>query len=310
MRIIKRLKKPGHALAGLLRRLWFLFPNDKLYVSLIYRLESGKNLDLKDPKTFTEKIQWLKLFDRRNEYITMVDKISAKEYVSKLIGREYVIPTLGEWNHFEEIDFDKLPDRFVLKTNHGGGGNAVVLCKGKESFNKAKAKRVLELSLRRNGYWAYREWPYKKIIPKIFAESLIDVSEDVTSNSADLVDYKFFCFNGEPKYCQVIQNRSIKETIDFFDMEWNHQGFVGLNPGVPNAVNKPSKPMHFEEMKLLARKLSEGLSFVRIDLYDTDERVYFGEITFYPASGLGEFNPKEYDLKLGEMVQLPINGDD
>ena len=304
MKIIERLKNPGHAMAGLLRRLWFLFPNDKFYVSLIYRLESGKRLELDNPQLFTEKIQWLKLYDHNADYVSMVDKIQAKKFVSERIGEQYVTPTLGIWNHFDEIDFGKLPDKFVLKTNHGGGGNAVVLCKDKSKFDKFVAKRVLERSLHRNGYWAYREWPYKKIVPKIFAEQLIESSEK-DEKSADIVDYKFFCFDGEPKYCQVIQNRHIKETIDFFDMEWNHQVFVGLIPGVKNATVVPARPKHFEEMKLVAKKLSERMPFVRIDLYDTDENIYFGEITFYPASGLGTFYPSEYDLELGNMIQLP-----
>ena len=301
MRIIERLKKPGHAMAGLLRRLWFLFPNDRLYVSLIYRLESGKKLDLNNPQLFTEKIQWLKLYDHNKDYTSMVDKISAKEYVSVRIGEKYVIPTLGTWNHFDEIDFEKLPDRFVLKTNHGGGGNAVVLCKGQKSLNKSMAKNVLERSLRRNGYWAYREWPYKNIVPKIFAEQLIQLSE---KESDDIVDYKFFCFDGEPKYCQVIQDRHVKETIDFFDMEWNHQEFVGLNPGITNASSLPARPKHFEEMKRVTEKLSEGMPFVRIDLYDTGEKVYFGEITFYPASGFGALEPEDTDAWLGKLLRV------
>jgi hypothetical protein len=300
--INKSKKKLGHIAAGVLRRLWFCFPNDRLFVSLIYWLESGKWADLRNPLLFTEKIQWLKLYDRREEYINMVDKISAKEYVANRIGREYVIPTLGVWNHFDEIDFSRLPNEFVLKTNHAGGGSSVIVCPDKQSLDRIKARKLLEKSLRRNGYWAYREWPYKMIKSKVFAEKMLQSS---ASASSDIIDYKFFCFGGVPKYCQVIMNRRTRETIDFFDMEWNHQEFVGLNPGIANSSVAPERPRHFEEMKVIAEKLSRNIPFVRIDLYDTDEHVYFGEITFYPASGLGEFNPPCYDLILGEMIQLP-----
>ena len=296
--ILNRLRRPGHAFAGLLRRLWFIIPNDKIFVSLIYWLETGRWANFKNPRLFTEKIQWLKLYDRRVDYVKMVDKIRAKDYVASIIGSKFVIETLGVWNHFDEIDFSQLPKQFVLKTNHGGG-NSVMLCMSKETFDKKKAERFFERLLRCNGYWAYREWPYKSIEPKIFAERMLLTQQE------EIIDYKFFCFDGEPRFCQVIMNRRTKETIDFFDMKLKHQEFVGLNPGIKNSDITPSRPKHFEEMKEIAKKLSKGISFVRIDLYDTEEQPYFGEITFYPASGLGKFVPSTYDNVLGKMILLP-----
>lgn len=301
--ILARISKPGHALAGLLRRLWFLIPNDKIFVSLIYWLEIGRWANLEKPCLFTEKIQWLKLFDRRIEYVRMVDKIKVKDYVSSIIGSKYIIETLGAWNHFDEIDFSQLPEQFVLKTNHGSGGNSVMLCLDKNTFDKKEAGRLFEKALSHNSYWTYREWPYKSIEPKIFVERMLLTQEK------EIIDYKFFCFDGEPKFCQVIKNRRTKETIDFFDMDWKHQEFVGLIgvsfPNIMNADITPSKPRHYEEMKQIAKKLSQGISFVRIDLYDTEEHPYFGEITFYPASGLGKFVPSSYDYVLGQMIHLP-----
>ena len=301
--LIERIKRPGHAMAGMIRKFYFLFPSDALYLKIIYRLEMGHKLDLKNPHTFTEKLQWLKIYDRKQEYIQMVDKIKAKEYVARIIGDEYIIPTLGTWNHFDEIDFSKLPRQFVLKSNQGGAGGGVVICRDKEKFDMDRARRKLEHSLKVNCYPKYREWPYKNISSMIFAESFI--FDKIAKNETDLIDYKWFCFNGEPRYCQVIQNRSTKETIDFFDTEWNHQSFVGLNPSAKSATIQPKRPLHLDKMMSIAKTLAKNILFCRIDLYEVNNCVYFGEITFYPASGFGRFAPARYDEILGEMLHLP-----
>ena len=298
---IKILSYLGHTLAGLMRKIWFLFPNDELYLRIIYRLEMGHRLDLKNPQTFTEKIQWLKLYDRKPEYTRMVDKITAKEYVSEIIGKEYIIPTLGVWDHFDDIDFSILPDAFVLKTNHGSGGSDVVICRDKTNFDYLGAKRKLERSLKGNCYRRYREWPYKNIVPRIFAEELLDVGG---GKHNDITDYKFFCFNGEPKYCQVIQDRHSKETIDFFDMGWRHKEFIGLNPKAVPAEIVPECPKTLNRMIDIARKLSIGKNFARIDLYEVGDTCYFGEITLYPASGFGVFKPAESDKKIGKILEI------
>lgn len=300
------IKHPSLFFSSVLRDYGFWIP-DRWYLQMKYYLEMGNWLNLKSPKTFGEKIQWLKLYDRRSEYTMMVDKYAVKDYVASVIGKEYVIPTLGVWDSPEEIDFDDLPQQFVLKPTHLGGGS-VFICKNKTSFDINGVVERMKGALKGDMYKVYREWPYKNVPRRVIAEKYIKNSSD---ESLDLTDYKFYCFSGIPMYCQVIKDRNSKETIDFFDMDWNHQTFYGLNPvyvsssKIVKAKRAPAKPIHFDEMKEMARKLSEGLPFSRIDLYDTKNGPLFGEITFYPASGIGTFAPSEYNIILGEMINLP-----
>lgn len=302
----------GEFLAFILMHLNFLF-SDKLYLSLLFRFKMGYWIDWKNPKTFSEKLQWLKLYDRKPEYTTMVDKYGVKEYVAKIIGEEYIIPTLGVWDRPEDIDWDSLPQKFVLKTTHGGGGSGVFICKDKTTFNKTEAIEKLNKSLSNCIYQTFREWPYKNVDKKIIAEILLEDSITIKKNT-DLPDYKFYCFNGKPVYCQVIRDRRSKETIDFYDMEWNHKPFVGLNPVVNNGLNPVAnnglnpvaKPTSLCKMLDVCSKLSIGIPFSRIDFYVIDDKIYFGEITFYPASGLGIFTPIEWNEKLGSMIKLPF----
>ena len=252
------LKNPTRALIKVFLKFNFLF-SDKLHLKILFRLEMGYKLNLKNPKTFSEKIQWLKLYNRKPEYTTMVDKYAVKEYVANIIGKEYIIPTLGVWNTPEEIDWDRLPNQFVLKTTHGGGGGGVVICKNKNSFNKEKAIKILRRSYRNDIYKSLKEWPYKDVPKRIIAEKFMEIS---TSNKddGDLPDYKFYCFDGEPMYCQVIRDRRSKETIDFYDMEWNHMPFVGLNPVVKNGLNPVVKPICLKNMIKICRKLAKDIS--------------------------------------------------
>lgn len=279
--------------------------SDETYVKLYYRFSMGKKLDLKNPRTFTEKLQWLKLYDHNPLYTTLVDKYAVKPWVAERIGEQYIIPTLGVWGCFDDIEFDKLPDQFVLKTTHGGGSVGVVICKDKSTFDKAEAKKKLERSMEISGYDTVREWPYKNVSRRIIAEKYMAPE----GNMSDLTDYKWYCFNGEPKYCQVIQDRTKHKTIDFFDTEWDHQVFFGLNPSIiPSmipSVIPPACPQSINIHIEIARTLSEGLPFSRIDLYEIEGKVYFGEVTFYPACGLGFFNPTEFDEILGQMIVLP-----
>lgn len=279
------------------------FP-DKLYLKILFRLKMGYKLNLKNPKTFSEKLQWLKLYDRKPKYTTMVDKYAVKKYVANIIGEEYIIPTIGIWNNPNDIDWNSLPEKFVLKTIHGGGSSGVVICKDKSTFNKEKAIDKLSSSFKSNIYIRYREWPYKNVPKRIIAEKFMEISS-TKKQDGDLPDYKFYCFGGNPVYCQVIRDRRTKETIDFYDMEWNHMPFVGLNPVVQNGLNPVEKPICLENMIEVCKKLSKNTPFSRIDLYVIDNKVYFGEITFYPASGLGKFKPNEWNYKLGNMIELP-----
>ncbi len=441
------------------QKLYKLIP-DKLYLKLLYKRRLGKKLNLNNPQTFSEKLQWLKLYDRRPEYSKMVDKYEAKLYVAEKIGEQYIIPTLGIWDSFEEIDFSKLPNQFVIKCTHDSGG--LVICKDKATFDIEKASQKINQCMKNNFYWFGREWPYKNVKPRIIVEKFMTdygegesgdnfcennankeptdykmmcfdgkvnssfvcsewftesglkiafhntnweeipfsdhyprsanlsektasyeqmvelvekLSKDIPfvrvdfyevrgqiyfgeltfypgggmeeftpsewdktlgdwiplsrgeyllegdtfriwlhskmefrSQDSDLLDYKFFCFHGKPEFCQVISNRSTDERIDFYDMEWNHQEFTGLSvPGHPfaNADMSIKQPQTFYKMKEVAKILSEGHPFLRVDFYEVSGQMYFGELTFFPASGFGVFEPNQWNLCLGEMIHLP-----
>lgn len=294
------VKNPRILLSSFLKRYGFWIP-DKWYLQLLYYLIVGKPLNLRNPQTFSEKIQWLKLYNHKSEYTMMVDKYAVKDYVAGIIGQNHIIPTLGVWERPEDISFDDLPQQFVLKVTNGGGSGGVYICKNKLLADRVVVVEKMRRALKDNIYRTYREWPYKHVHPRVIAEPLIENQENT---SKDLIDYKFYCFSGVPKYCQVIKDRRTRETIDFFDLEWNHQLFYGLNPiGVPSSI-EPEKPIHLDEMIRIASKLSKDTFFSRIDLYDTPAGPLFGEITFYPASGMGIFTPYEYNYILGEMIHL------
>ena len=274
---------------------------DEEYLKKVFKAEMGYDLNLENPKTFSEKIQWLKLYDRNPEYTAMVDKYQAKRYVADIIGEQYIIPTIGVWDHAEDIDFKSLPDKFVLKCNHNSG-LGMCICKDKTKLNINKVLWGLKKGLAQNYYLTGREWPYKNVKPLIIAEQYM--KDDA---SDELKDYKFFCFGGIPKYCQVISDRSTEERIDFFDMEWNHQPFVGLTLNIKNSDQPVSRPVTFETMKELAKTLAPKIPFCRVDFYEVNEQPYFGEITFYPASGFGFFTPDNYNTILGDMIKLPLD---
>ena len=301
-RIYRALTHPSDLLLFLtVKTGWANKMDDEHYLRMTYFIKFHKPLNLKNPQTFNEKLQWLKLNDRRQEYTMMVDKYKVKGYVAGIIGEKYVIPTLGVWDRPEDIDWDKLPNQFVLKTNHDGGTFGIVICKDKATFDKEKAIERLKKSIRRNTYLFGREWPYKNVERKVFAEQYLAPKPD----TSDLPDFKWFCFNGEPKFCQVIQNRSTNETIDIFDTNWNLQEFIGLNPFAGHNQVIPSRPHDLELQIELARKLSKDIPFSRIDLYSLGDKTYFGEVTFFPKGGLGVFTPKQYDKILGNMIKLP-----
>lgn len=263
----------------------------------------GHWIDWKNPRTFTEKIQWLKVYNRNPKYTTMVDKYAVKKYVGDRIGEEYIIPTLGVWDTPEDIDWDSLPNQFVLKTTHGGGGGGVFICKDKSTFDIKSTIARIKNSLASDIYLELREWPYKNVPKRIIAEKFMAPVKNPIPT--DLSDYKFFCFNGEPEYCQVIRDRYSKETIDFYDMEWNHQEFVGLNPVARNGLAPVAPPKHLNEIIQICKKLAKDIPFVRVDLYVIDEKQYFGELTFYPASGIGTFNLDVWNGRLGDLLTLP-----
>ena len=271
---------------------------DAFYLRHMYYFQTGKVLHLKHPKTFNEKLQWLKLYNRKPEYTTMVDKYAVKEYVANIIGKEYIVPTMGVWDSPEEIAWDELPNQFVLKTTHGGGSKGVIICRDKEKLNKAKAISDLRLAMKRDLYKSYREWPYKNVKPRIIGEEYL--SSEGEENGAR--DYKFLCFDGEPLYCTVFSNRWEKLTTDFFDMKWTHLP-VTLK-GIPFADIVPAKPKNFETMRQLATKLAAGQPHIRVDFYEVNGRVYFSEITFYSTSGFGQFSSDEWDERWGSHIPI------
>ena len=257
----------------------------------------GKKLNLNQPKTYSEKIQWMKLYDRNPLYTTLVDKYLVKEYVSKIIGNQYIIPSLGVWSKFDDIDFNLLPEQFVLKCTHDSGG--LVICKDKSNFDIKKARMIINKSLKCKYYKSYREWPYKNVVPRIIAETYME------DEFGELKDYKFFCFNGKVKSLFIASDRQNEEEdtkFDFFDENFNHLSFTN---GHPNAKKMPKKPVMFEEMIKLAETLSKGFPHVRVDLYEVGKKIYFGEMTFFHWSGLVSFNPESWDYKFGEWLQLP-----
>lgn len=266
----------------------------------------GKKLNLDSPKTYSEKLQWLKLYDRRPEYTLMVDKVKVKEYVASVLGNEYIIPTLGIWDDPEKIDFSALPDRFVLKCNHNSG-LGMYICKDKSKMDFSKVKADLRKGLKQNFYLGGREWPYKNVQRCILAEKFIEPRHIDTDNQSDvdLLDYKFFCFNGVVKalFIATDRNKGPRATrFDFYDESFNHLPFTN---GHPNADKCPQKPSRFEEMKALAEKLSQGIPQVRVDFYEVDNRIYFGEMTFFHWSGFKPFVPEEWDYKFGSWLALP-----
>lgn len=272
--------------------------SDKTFIKIEYRNRMRKKLNLKNPQTFNEKLQWLKIYDRKPIYTTMVDKYEVKNYVADKIGDEYIIPTLGVWDSFDEIDFDSLPDQFVLKCTHDSGG--LVICKDKSKLNKEKAKKKIELSLNRNYYYHGREWAYKDVKPRVIAEKYME-----DKNSKDLKDYKFFCFDGKVKAMFIATDRftqGVETKFDFYDTNFEHLPFTN---GHPNAECVIEKPKHFEKMKELAEILSKDIPQIRVDFYEIDDEVYFGELTFFHWSGMVPFVPEKWDYVFGEWIELP-----
>lgn len=271
---------------------------DQEYLKRLYKARMGRELNLENPQTYNEKVNWLKLNDRKPIYTTMVDKYEAKEYVSRLIGNEYIIPTLGVWNSFDEINFDCLPSSFVLKCTHDSGG--LVICKDKNQFNTRHAKRRIEKALKSNFYYMWREWPYKNVRPRIIAEQYME-----DSITHDLRDYKIFTFNGTAKALFIATERQDQKTdtkFDFFDREFNH---LDIRNGHPNAEIPPQKPVNLELMFELAEELAKGIPTLRVDFYEVDGKVYFGELTFSHWSGMVPFEPDEWDYTFGSWVSLP-----
>ncbi len=272
--------------------------SDRHFLEMQFPLVMGYKLDLDNPQSFNEKLNWLKINDRKPVYISMVDKVEAKKYITNILGTEkYIIPTLEVYESVDDVDLSKLPDKFVLKCTHDSGG--VVICQEKSKFDWEKGKKILSKGLRQNYYWTRREWPYKKVKPRIIAEEY-----KVDESGWQLKDYKVFCFNGEPRFVEVDYDRYVGHKLNVYDLEWNYIDFYMTSHNDPNVIIE--KPARLDEMIELARKLSTGTIFLRVDFYSIYSELYVGELTLTPGSGMIDFYPKEYDWKLGKMLKLPF----
>lgn len=288
---------PSHFVDSIVTN-YLTFLPDKLYLSLRFRCKMGYWMNWKNPKTFNEKLQWLKLYNRNPRYTQIVDKYSAKDYVSAIIGNEYIIPTLGIWNSVQEIEWDKLPNRFVLKTTHGGGNSGVVICRDKASFDRRHAELKLQRALKSDIYRTYREWPYKDVPKRIIAEKYIEDKDGV------LNDYKFTCTDGVAHNVMICLDRGSGDTkFYFFDKEWRLLRLNKRGLDAPEGFTLP-KPQNIDQMFEIAAKLSAGLPYARVDLYNVDGAIYFGEITFFPQSGFDSNLLRGTDIEFGNLIDL------
>lgn len=268
---------------------------DKYHLYLLYWARLGKWLNLKNPQTFNEKLQWLKLYNRKTEYTAMVDKYEAKKYIASVAGEEFVIPTLGVWDRFEDIDFQDLPDQFVLKCTHDSGG--FVICRDKTKLDMTAVEEKIRKSLKTNYFFHGREWPYKNVKPRILAEAYV---EDTADDA--LTDYKFYCFNGTPQIMYISKDHGKEPFTDFFDMEFHHLPIIIQDP---NAEVMPERPAQFDQMKQFAAMLSRDIPFLRVDFYEVSGKLYIGELTFFDGSGFELVEPKEWNEKMGTWIRLP-----
>lgn len=321
-KIKKIFKEPRRALMYLIDKKFFRILPDKQYLKIKYKIAYGRKLDLKNPKSYNEKLQWLKLYNRNPEYTSLVDKYEVKKYIKEKIGEEYIVPTIGIYDSFENIDFSKLPDKFVMKCTHDSGG--IVVCKNKANLDMVKAKKTIKNSLSNNFYYHAREWPYKNIKPRIIIEKYLDIDEDMNCsyNESDsiinaeelqyvsgLLDYKFMCFDGKVKLMfldiGVIGNGTghAKEYYrNVYDRNFNLLEVIETRENYPKPINKPK---NFDKMVEIAETLSKGISHVRVDLYNVNGRIYFGEMTFFHGSGLSNyFVPENWNDKLGSYIDL------
>lgn len=279
----------------------FNFLSDKTFFKLAFWARLNQKLDLDNPTSLNEKIQWLKLHDRKELYAKIVDKYAVREFIKEMLGEEYLVPLVGgPWNSFDEIDFNLLPNSFVLKTTHDSGG--VVVVPDKSKMDKVESKKKIMKLMKNNYFYPNREWPYKNITPQIIAEEYL-----VDSSGSELKDYKIICFNGKPENVMVCTGRILNQ-VKFYFFDWNWK-FLPLNYGdelLPSDFSIP-RPKKLDEMKSIATKLSEGYDLIRIDLYEANNQIYFGEMTLYPDSGFDQDITKETDLMFGKKLHLTRN---
>lgn len=294
-KVKKYWKNPYYALGYDMIKKCPKLMTDRFYLKVLWKMLMGYELNLENPVTFNEKLQWLKLYDRNPLYTTLVDKYRVKQWVADRIGAEHVIPTLAVYKSVDEIDLDKLPSQFVLKCNHDSG--SVAVCRDKSTFDIETAKKKLGEALKRNFYWEAREWPYKNVKPLIFAEKYM---EDIADDT--LTDYKWFTFHGDPKIMYISHDRGKKPYTNFFDKDFNALPIRMLDPNSNDPIERPAC---FEQMKELVEKLADKFPQVRVDFYLVDDKVYFGEFTFYHNGGFFPVSPAKWNKILGDWILLP-----
>ncbi len=300
MKIIKYVKKyiknPLGIIYALGKQGWFKWIPDKIYLKLIYRGATGKRLNLNSPVAFNEKLQWLKMYDRRPEYSVYVDKYEVRTYVTETIGEQYLIPLLAVYNDVNEIDWENLPNQFVLKCTHGSNSN--IICSDKSELDIESCKQKLKKWMKKNWYWFGREWPYKNVKPRIICEKYM-----VDESGTELKDYKIFCFSGEPKLIQVDFNRFSDHKRNIYDTDWT---LLPIEIKCPSDKSRTiSKPAKLGDMLSFAKILSKDYPHVRVDFYSINGEIYFGEITFFHGSGFEKIIPEEFNIEMGKWIKLP-----
>ncbi|UJL48319.1 glycosyl transferase [Virgibacillus sp. NKC19-16] len=296
IKVLKYIKNPLN-LVGLLGARGFLnWVPDKLYLKVIFRAKTGKKLNLDNPRSYNEKLQWFKVYDRKEEYCKYVDKYEVRSYVSRKLGQDYLIPVIGVYDSVEEIDWNALPNQFVLKCTHGSGTN--IICNNKEELDINASKKMLNRWMKKNWYWYGREWPYKNVRPRIICEKYM-----VDESGTELKDYKIFCFNGEPKLIQVDFGRFTEHKRHLYSTDWEF-----IDAEINHIPNNPSiipKPRSLDEMLRCAGIISKYIPQVRVDFYSINNQIYFGEMTFSHHSGFAKFEPESLEMQMGEWIKLP-----
>lgn len=282
------------------------YMSDEQWIKTMWRVRTGRNINLENPRGFNEKLNWIKLYDRNPQYTNMVDKYLVRDYIRDTIGEDYLFPLLGVWDNANDINFESLPNEFVLKCNHNSG-EGMCVCKDKSVLNTEEVRKKIQIALGKNYYLSEREWPYKNVQPKVICEKFMK-DNSPANHTGTLIDYKFHCFNGEPKFLYVgvddISEGSKGELkLSFLDMNWETPEYYRKDhKPMPIKVDKPKT---FDEMVYVARKLSKGIPFVRVDLYSIDDKVYFSEFTFFPGGGFGFFSPEKWENLIGDWIELP-----
>ena len=294
-KIIRAIRNPRQYLLVVVRRLVHVLPQN-IYLELLFYLSVGYRLNLKRPRSFNEKLQWLKLHRHVDRDSLLVDKFEVKSILGEMIGEEYIVPTYGIYTKFDEIDFTALPDKFVIKTTHQSGG--VVVCTDKAKLDIPLARKTINDKLQKNLYYWGLEWPYKKVPPRIIVEEYI-------GNGEDIKDYKLMCFNGRFRCSFVCSERNSRSglKVDFYDETWSLMPFTRH---YPNSGVLTPKPVNYERMIAIAEKVSAGIPFLRVDFFEVEGKLYIGELTFYPGCGFEEFNPREWDYVLGDWIDLNV----